>query len=269
MSRIKKAFNRKAQAAGSKLLSLYCTAGFPERDDTIPVCLALQESGADMIELGFPYSDPLADGPTIQASSERALAKGMSLKILFKQLRDLRPAMTIPVLLMGYYNPVLQYGIQRFLDHCQEVGIDGLIIPDLPLEEYLREFKTSCETRAIDMIFLITPETEDARILELDHHGSGFIYAVSTLAVTGGKLGADQARDRYLQRVSELGLKNPVMVGFGISDRESFEQATQYASGGIIGSAFIRTLQKSLKVQNKDTDKNLECHIRAFVQEFK
>lgn len=229
----------------NKLLSVYLTAGFPGRDDTVPLCEMLEHAGADLVEIGMPFSDPVADGPTIQASSTAALANGMTLELLFKQLTQLRERVTIPVFLMGYLNPLLQFGIDRFAACAAEAGIDGIIIPDLPLEYFEHEFRDSFERSKLSCVFLITPRSTVERIRRIDGLSTSFIYAVSSAAVTGAKLQTDALRREYLERLAGMQLAHPVLVGFGIHDRASFAEATASVRGAIIGSAFIRALEGS------------------------
>jgi tryptophan synthase alpha chain len=220
---------------------MYCTAGFPEADSTLPVMRALQTHGADLIELGMPYSDPLADGPVIQESSAKAIANGMTLKKLFQDLKNFRNEINLPVVLMGYMNPVLQYGFERFCADAAACGIDGLIIPDLPQFEYESFYQPILSRYGLHFIFLVTPETSDDRIKKLDQLSHGFIYAVSSSATTGSDQNTD-AVTSYLERLQNLKLKNPVLVGFGIKDKESFNRACTYANGAIIGTAYINVL---------------------------
>lgn len=227
-----------------KLLSLYFTAGFPEIDDTAAIISALQENGVDMIEIGLPFSDPLADGPVIQSSSQIALKKGMTTEKLFQQLEKIREEVSIPLLIMGYFNPILQYGVEAFCVKCKEAGIDGLIIPDLPVEEYLLQYQETFRNYGLLPIFLITPQTTDERIRLIDAVSEGFIYLVSSAGVTGGTAGFGEEQRNYFRRISEMNLSTPLIVGFGIKDAETFETATRYTSGAIIGSAFIKELQQ-------------------------
>jgi tryptophan synthase alpha chain len=240
MSRIKILFEQKSH----KILNVYCTAGYPELDSTLKVMLALQENGADLIELGMPYSDPLADGEVIQASSARALANGMTISLLFEQLKGFRNQVQVPVILMGYMNPVLQYGFERFCSEAAALGIDGLILPDLPEYEFEKEYGPVLKKYGLDFIFLVTPETSIERVKKLDELSSGFLYAVSSSSTTGSDkvMGSVTA---YLQRLGSYGIKNPVLVGFGIRDKKSFEEACEYANGAIIGSAYIKALSLS------------------------
>jgi tryptophan synthase alpha chain len=238
MSRINELFKKKV--AG--VLSVYCTAGFPRLDSTLEVMTALQDCGADMIELGMPYSDPLADGPVIQASGSKALENGMSLSVLLGQLGELRPSIRMPVLLMGYMNPVLQYGFERFCEAAALAGVDGLILPDLPIYEFETEYGPVMKKHGLDFVFLVTPETSPERIRKVDALSTGFLYAVSSSSTTGGsKDMADQ--EAYFLRLEQMQLRNPVLVGFGIRDRASFEVACRHTSGAIIGTAYIRALE--------------------------
>jgi len=243
--------------AGKKkgVLNIYCTAGFPELNDTLPVMKALQQNGADMIELGMPFSDPLADGPVIQDSSTRAIRNGMSLRVLFEQLKDFRKDIHVPVLLMGYLNPVLLYGIENFCKKCAEVGIDGLILPDLPMDEYESDYKEMFEQYGLHLVFLVTPETKEERIRKIDNVSRGFIYAVSSSSTTGTdkNMGNQQ---QYFEKLEALKLKNPVMIGFGIKDKATFDAASAHSNGGIIGTAFIRAIENA---------SNLEASIKAFI----
>lgn len=228
-----------------KLLSIYFTAGFPNLSDTVPIILELEKSGVDLIEIGLPFSDPLADGPTIQASSTQALQNGMTTNLLFEQLHDIRESVKIPLLLMGYFNPVLQFGVENFCQKCAEVGIDGLIIPDLPVDIYIQEYKAIFEKYGLTNVFLITPQTSQARIRYIDSVSDGFIYMVSSATITGsqGNFGEDQ--HNYFKKTATMELKNPQLVGFGISNQMTFKQATAFSKGAIIGSAFINNLSKT------------------------
>ena len=226
-----------------KLLSIYFTAGFPEIDDTVQILRALQENGVDMIEIGLPFSDPLADGPTIQASSQTALKNGMTTEKLFGQLEKIRDDISIPLLIMGYFNPILQYGVEAFCRKCRAAGIDGLIIPDLPVEEYLSQYRETFRENGLLPVFLITPQTTDERIRLIDSVSEGFIYLVSSAGVTGGTAGFGAEQRNYFRRISEMNLRTPQIVGFGIKDAETYRTATRHTSGAIIGSAFIKQLQ--------------------------
>ena len=236
-NRINELFQRKKE----NVLSVYFTAGFPQREDTLPILQRLQEAGVDMIELGFPFSDPLADGPVIQQSSQQAIANGMNLTFLFEQLKTLREKVTIPVIMMGYLNPVLQYGEAAFIEKCNEVGIDGVIIPDMPLDYYQSTWKENCRKYNLSTILLITPQTTENRIREIDENANGFIYMVSSNSITGSLTNLDIQTD-YFQRTRNMKLRNPILAGFGIHDKSSFEHASKFSNGAIIGSAFIRHL---------------------------
>lgn len=245
MSRIQELFNRKKD----HVLNIYCTAGYPRLDSTLQVMQALQANGADLIELGMPYSDPLADGPVIQASSAIALANGMTIQTLFAQLKGMRTnasnggaAITVPVILMGYMNPVLQYGFEKFCADAAAAGVDGLILPDLPEYEFGTEYSAIIKKHGLDFVFLVTPETSDERIQRLDALSTGFLYAVSSSSTTGKDKDMGHVSG-YLQKLQSLQLKNPVLVGFGIKDKESFEAACAHAQGAIIGTAFIKALE--------------------------
>jgi tryptophan synthase alpha chain len=227
------------------ILSVYYTAGFPSLNDTVPILHALQEAGADMVEVGMPFSDPVADGPTIQVSNEQALQNGMTVKMLFEQLQNIRKQTSIPILLMGYLNPVVQFGVENFCSKCQEVGIDGLILPDMPLQVYIDEYKHLFDKYGLLNIFLITPQTSEDRIRQIDTLSQGFIYMVSSASVTGSTTGIQATQEAYFKRIQNMQLQNPTLIGFGISDRFSFEKACNYANGAIIGSAFIKVLQQS------------------------
>lgn len=227
-----------------KILSIYFTAGYPELEDTVPILEKLQESGVDMVEIGLPFSDPLADGPTIQKSSTKALKNGMTSARLFDQLKDIRKTVHIPLIIMGYFNPVMQYGVERFCAQCAETGIDGLIIPDLPVDIYEEEYKEMFEKYGLANIFLITPQTSDERIRFIDSVSDGFIYMVSSASVTGAKNAFGDVQKQYFERIHRLQLKNPQIIGFGISNSETYQAATQLAQGAIIGSAFIKFLNE-------------------------
>lgn len=233
--------NKKLQE-NKKLLSIYFTAGYPEINDTVTIIQNLENSGVDMIEIGLPFSDPLADGPTIQASSTQALKNGMTTNLLFEQLANIRETVTIPLLIMGYFNPILQFGVEAFCNKCNEIGIDGLIIPDLPVDEYHENYQNTFAKYGLINVLLITPQTSDERIKYIDSVSDGFIYMVSSAATTGAQSGFGQVQTSYFQRIAAMKLKNPQIVGFGISNAETFSQATQFAKGAIIGSAFIKHL---------------------------
>ena len=255
--------NRIVQLFGQKkhgILNVYFTAGFPNLEDTILITKALADAGADILEIGMPYSDPVADGPTIQHSNDRALENGMTVKLLFEQLAGIRETIQTPILLMGYLNPVVQFGLENFCRKCQETGVDGLILPDLPMHEYLESYKATFEKYGLLNIFLITPQTSDERIRQIDGVSQGFIYMVSSASVTGATSGIGEAQAAYFQRIKNLNLQNPTLIGFGISDRDSFAKACQYANGAIIGSAFIKQLAQS---------PDLAAGISEFVQRVK
>lgn len=235
----------------SKVLSLYFTAGFPALEDTLLIAQSAQDAGADLLEIGMPFSDPVADGTTIQQSSEKALQNGMSIENLFSQLKKLRDVCTLPVVLMGYWNPILQYGAEAFVKQCKRCEIDGLIIPDLPVEVYKKELKPLLDADGISGILLVTPVTDDTRIRYLDSLSTGFIYAVSSPAITGKNLVFDDRAKEYFTRLKGLQLKNPILVGFGISNKEGFDFVCTYANGGIIGSAFIKALEGTGDSQSK------------------
>lgn len=255
MNRIQELFQKKK----NNILNVYCTAGYPQFDSTVPVMKALQDNGADMIELGMPYSDPLADGPVIQASSSKALENGMTIAKLFDQLRGFRHQIYVPVILMGYMNPVMQYGFEKFCKDAADMPIDGLILPDLPEYEFETEYGAIIQRYGLNFSFLVTPETSEERIRKLDSLSTGFLYAVSSSSTTG-KDKDMSAVNAYLQRLQKMKLKNPVLVGFGIKDKQTFDAACQYANGAIIGTAFIKALEHST-----DTEKD----IKRFIQEIR
>ncbi|MCA0380865.1 MAG: tryptophan synthase subunit alpha [Bacteroidetes bacterium] len=243
MSRIDSLFQRKQH----NVLNVYVTAGYPNLNDTLTIMQALEANGADLIELGMPYSDPLADGPVIQHSSSIAIANGMTIETLFAQLKDLRSSVSVPVILMGYMNPVLQYGFEKFCADAAAVGVDGLILPDLPEYEFETEYGAIIKQYGLDFIFLVTPETSEERIKKLDSLSSGFLYAVSSSSTTGGDKAFSPVQE-YLQRLQSYQLRNPVLVGFGVKDKASFEAAAAYSNGAIIGSAFIKSLDGAADV---------------------
>jgi tryptophan synthase alpha chain len=243
MKRLDKLFTSKK----TNVLNIYCTAGYPTLNATLEVIQALESSGADIIELGMPYSDPLADGEVIQASSAIALQNGMTIAKLFEQLQSLRPTINVPVILMGYLNPIMQYGIQNFCAKAQAVGIDGVILPDLPMFEYETMYKELFTKHRLDVIFLVTPETSDERVRKIDELGSGFIYAVSSSSTTG-KNKPIEAQESYFKKLQNMQLKNPVLVGFGIKDKATFLAATKYTNGAIVGSAYIKALEGSTDI---------------------
>ena len=246
MNRLQNLFNTKK----NNLLSIYYTAGYPELDTTIAIAEALEKAGADFLEIGFPYSDPVADGPTIQHSSETALEKGMTLNLLFEQLKDLRKRVSIPVLLMGYMNPIVQFGVERFCKMAAEAGVDGVIVPDLPMYEYEKLYSPYFIANNLSNIFLVTPQTSDERIRKIDELSNAFIYLLSSSSITGGSLDVSVTIEDYYKRIKAMELKNPAIIGFGISNNATFKKACDYASGAIVGSAFVKLL-----VENNYMDK--------------
>jgi tryptophan synthase alpha chain len=255
MNRIDKLFAEKKE----RVLNIYCTAGFPQLEDTMPVIRALQRHGADLIELGMPFSDPLADGPVIQESSTRALKNGMSLHKLLQQLQPLRKEVDVPVILMGYLNPVLQFGVKEFVAACAAAGVDGLIIPDLPMAEYEQEYKELFEAHGLHLIFLVTPETSETRLRRIDALSKGFIYAVSSSSTTG-KDKDMKGQQAYFERLKTMQLKNPVLIGFGIKDKATFDAACAYSNGAIIGTAFVKAIENS---------SDLDGTVKQFIQSVK
>lgn len=256
MNRIKQLFETKQK----DILSIYFTAGFPKIDDTVEVIKELEANGIDLIEIGIPFSDPMADGPTIQASGNVALRNGMTLSKLFEQLKDIRKDVSIPLILMGYLNPIMQYGFESFCKKCQEVGVDGTIIPDLPFDDYIKEYKPIADKYNVKVVMLITPETSDKRIRLIDEHTDGFIYMVSSAATTGAQKSFDDQKQAYFKRINAMDLRNPRLIGFGISNKATLEAAQANASGAIIGSKFITLLQetKSIKEAVSELKSSLE-----------
>ena len=238
MNRLTQLFQRKQR----DVLNIYFTAGYPGLESTVPIITALGEAGADLVEIGMPYSDPMADGETIQQSSMQALGNGMSLRLLFGQIAEARQQTEIPLVLMGYYNQVMQYGPERFVRAAAAAGVDGLILPDLPAYEYVNEFRALAEAADLQVSFLITPQTEDARIREIAASSTGFLYIVSSNAITGGSSQITDRQRAYFDRIAALDLPNPKLIGFGINDAVTFRTACSYFNGAIIGSAFIRAL---------------------------
>jgi len=233
--------NQKLQEP-KKLLSIYFSAGYPDLNSTENIIRTLEKSGVDIIEIGLPFSDPLADGPTIQASSTAAIKNGMTSELLFEQLKNIRKTVKIPLIIMGYLNPILQFGVENFCKRCSETGIDGLIIPDLPADFYAQNYKSIFEKYNLINIFLITPQTSDERIRYIDSVSNGFIYMVSSAGVTGNQNDFEQKNLDYFERTGSLNLRNPQIIGFGINNRQTFNEATKHAKGAIIGSAFIKNL---------------------------
>lgn len=239
MNRINQLFAQKQQG----LLSLYFCAGHPTLESTLPILRAVQERGIDFVEVGIPFSDPMADGPVIQDAATRALRNGMTLRLLFRQLEEARAqGITMPLILMGYLNPILRYGLEEFFERCRQVGIDGVIIPDLPFRDYLDRVRPVADRHEVRVIMLITPETSEERIRFIDSHTDGFIYMVSSAAVTGAQREFDEAKQAYFNRVNHMGLRHPRMIGFGISNRQTLQAALDNASGAIIGSKFVQLL---------------------------
>ncbi len=255
MNRINELFSRKKE----NILSVYITAGYPALDDTSRIICALQDQGADMIEIGIPFSDPVADGPVIQNSSRTALKNGMSLNLLFEQLKNIRLKTRIPLLLMGYFNPVYHMGMEQFIQRCSETGIDGVIIPDLPLEYYRDNYQALFREHRIENIFLMTPQTPEDRILEIDRLTTGFIYMVSSYSTTGSTGGFSTVQEDYFRRIMEMPLSSPRLIGFGVGDKNTFKTAGRYASGAIIGSAFIKALSAPGTTEEK---------VAAFMREY-
>lgn len=253
MNRIHTLFETKK----ARVLSIYFTAGFPSLEDTMPIMEAAQAGGADIIEIGVPYSDPVADGPTIQDSNMIALENGISLKKIFDQLKGFRAKIHIPVVMMGYLNPIMQYGMEAFCKKCKEVGVDGLILPDLPMQQYQDDYKELFEEYGLVNTFLISPQTSEKRIREIDENTSGFIYMVSSHSTTGAKMGISEEQIAYFERVKAMNLRNPRLIGFGISDSETFTTASNYSNGAIIGSAFIKIVKDS---------QNLSEDIQKYIQ---
>ncbi len=252
-NRITRLFNKKDQ----RILSIFCTAGFPGLNDLKTVLESLEKNGVDMVEIGIPFSDPVADGETIQESNKVALDNGMTLELLFEQLADIRKTVSIPLLLMGYLNPVMQYGVERFCKKAASVGIDGFIIPDLPIVEYAESYKSIMDVHQLSNILLVSPQTSEERIRFIDEQTDGFIYMVSSNSITGKSSGVSDQQVAYFERMKALSLGNPGIIGFGISDRTTFDTACASASGAIIGSAFIRAIKNS---------ENLEQDIQQFIE---
>ncbi len=244
VNRINLLFKRKKE----NVLSVYFTAGFPKLEDTVPTLKALQANGVDLVEIGVPFSDPMADGIVIQNSSHKALQNGMSIRKLFDQLTEVREHIHIPLVMMGYLNPIMQFGFEEFCSECNRVGVDGMIIPDLPMSDFLLEYKVIAERFGLEFIFLITPETSEERIRLIDSHTNGFIYMVSSAAVTGTQNSFDN-KIEYFNRINSMNLKNPRLIGFGISNRATRNMVNAYSSGAIVGSAFIKALQETNDVE--------------------
>lgn len=245
MNRIKQLFEQKKE----NILSIYFTAGFPHLNDTCDIIKELQANGIDLIEIGIPFSDPMADGPTIQESGNIALKNGISLKVLFEQLKDIRKDITIPLIMMGYLNPIMRFGFEDFCIKCKEVGIDGVIIPDLPFNDYITQYKPIADKYDLKVIMLITPETSEERIRLIDEHTDGFIYMVSSASTTGAQKSFDESKQNYFRKINAMNLKNPRLIGFGISNKATLEAAQANASGAIIGSKFITLLKDADNVK--------------------
>src|SRR6201996_7606987 len=239
MNRLQKLFGTK----NNNLLSIYFTAGYPSLDSTLTIAEALEKSGADFLEIGFPYSDPVAGGATLQHSSERALENGMTLNVLFEQLKDLRKHVSIPILLMGYVNPIVQFGVERFCKMAAQVGVDGVIVPDLPMYEYEQLYSKFFTDNNLSNIFLVTPQTSEERIRKIDELSNSFIYLLSSSSITGGSLNVSTNIEDYYKRIKAMQLKNPAIIGFGISNSDNFNKACEYANGAIVGSAFVKLLE--------------------------
>ena len=255
-NRITEVFEKK----GNHILSIFYTAGFPGLKDTKLIAESLQAAGADMIEIGIPFSDPIADGPTIQESNKIALDQGMNLTLLINQVKELRASVTLPIILMGYLNPVMQYGVEKFMRDAADAGVDGLILPDLPLNEYLDHYKSLADSLNLSVSFLISPTTSEARIRLIDSLSSGFIYAVSSSSTTGARKDFSDDQISYFKKLKSLNLKNPCLIGFGISNYETYSQACSYAEGAIIGSSFISLLKKS---------NNIPTDVHSFIKSFR
>uniref|UniRef100_UPI0032179454 tryptophan synthase subunit alpha n=1 Tax=uncultured Draconibacterium sp. TaxID=1573823 RepID=UPI0032179454 len=245
-NRINQLFEKK----NKNIFSVYFTAGFPNLNDTVEIIQELEKNGVDLIEIGMPFSDPTADGPTIQRSSEVALKNGMSLNLLFEQLATIRQSVSIPLVLMGYFNPVYQFGVEKFCKKCKEIGIDGTILPDLPLDEFEAEYKSTFAKNNLHNILLITPQTSEERIRQIDQASTGFIYMVSSSSTTGAGKKVEDFQTEYFERINSMNLKNPTVIGFGISDNATFENACKYANGAIIGSAFVSSFNAADKIEN-------------------
>lgn len=256
MSGLQELFLNKKQ----NVLSVFYTAGFPRLNDTVDIARHLEKAGADIIEIGIPFSDPVADGPTIQASNKVALDNGMNVKLLLEQVREIRQKVHLPIVLMGYLNPVLQYGIEKFCQDAAACGVDGLILPDLPLDEFHAEYKELTTSLGLDVTFLISPTTSEDRIRVIDALSSGFVYAVSSSSTTGAKQGFSNDQESYFKKLKAMNLKNPFLIGFGISNQETFTKACEFSSGAIVGSAFINLLRES---------NNFEKDINSFIKNLK
>ena len=247
MSRLAQRFAQ-LQAENKKALVSYVMAGDPTPSVTVPLLHDMVAAGVDILEVGLPFSDPMADGVVIQNSGQQALKNGMSLNVLFGQLTDIRNSFHIPLIMMGYLNPIMQYGFENFCIECKRVGVDGMIIPDLPMSDYLNEYKPVAEKYGLEFIFLITPETSDERIREIDDNTNGFIYMVSSAAITGTQSSFDAQTD-YFNRINSMNLKNPRLIGFGVSNKATLDMVCRYSSGAIVGSAFIKALNETTDIE--------------------
>ena len=255
MNRINQLFNEKKD----HILSIYFCAGSPTLEGTAEVIRTLEKKGIDMIEIGIPFSDPMADGPVIQDAATKALRNGMTLKRLMNQLKDIRKDVRIPLVFMGYLNPIMQYGFERFCQDCQTYGIDGVIIPDLPFKDYQQEYRPIAEKYDIKVIMLITPETSEERIRQIDRHTDGFIYMVSSAAITGAQKDFNEQKQAYFRRIEAMNLQHPRMIGFGISNRQTYEAAASHAAGCIIGSKFVTLLEEEQGNVGKAVDRLMEA----------
>ncbi len=247
MNRIDTLFTEKQK----DILSIYYPAGFPNLDSTMCILNELQAQGADMVELGIPFSDPMADGVVIQEAATKALNNGISLQLLFSQIANMRNTVTIPVILMGYLNPIMHYGFERFCEDCARVGVDGMIIPDLPFKDYMNEYKEIAERYKLNVIMFITPETSEERIRLIDEHSSGFIYMVSAAGTTGAKQTFESEQQAYFERIDAMQLKHPRLIGFGVSNKQTFEAACRNSNGAIIGSHFVKILNEEGNLQQR------------------
>jgi tryptophan synthase alpha chain len=248
-NRIKELFKSKK----GNLLSVYYTAGFPKLNDTLPIAVGLERAGVDIIEIGIPFSDPIADGPTIQESNKIALDNGMNLHLLLEQVQEIRKSVSLPIILMGYLNPVLQFGFEKFVKEAAKVGVDGLILPDLPLDEYLLGYKKIVDEIGLTNTFLISPTTSEERIRKIDAASNGFIYAVSSSSTTGVQQGFSTEQESYFKRLQDMELVNPFLIGFGVSNHETFAAVSKYSLGAIVGSAFISLLKSSTDLESDIT----------------
>lgn len=256
MNRINQLFAKQ----NKKILSVFYTAGFPKLNDTAAIAVQLEKAGADIIEIGIPFSDPVADGPTIQESNKTALDNGMNLHLLIEQVKEIRNTATLPIILMGYFNPVMQYGVEQFVNDATAAGVDGVIIPDMPLDEFTSSYKDIFQRAQLSNTFLISPTTSDERIRQIDGASDGFIYAVAASSTTGAKSDFSETQLMYFEKIKNMKLRNPFLIGFGISNHATFSKASQYSAGAIVGSAFVQLLKAS-------TD--FEKDIHTFVKQLK